>query len=192
LDLVEAIGKLRGRGTELYALMLGDGPLRQAVEGRISVLGLQNHVRLTGFVNQQEIPLVLDAGDILAMTSEVDPHPLSVTESMIVGHAIVASDRIGCVGPTDSARPGVNALVYPVGDIERLAHCLEQLATDRELLLRMATTSKDRAASQDVSVTVSAVLQAIQSLRPKFAGSWSDVDADCLDKLQQGPLLAVT
>ena len=44
------------------------------------------------------------------MCSEKDPHPLAVTESMAAGNAVIASDRVGCVGPTDAARPGVNAL----------------------------------------------------------------------------------
>ena len=180
LDLVEAIGTLRDRGISVYALMLGDGPLRGSVAQRISDLGLEELVRLTGFVNQREIPLVLDAGDILAMTSEIDPHPLSVTESMIVGHPIVASDRIGCVGPTDSARPDVNALVYPVGNVAALADCLGRLATDEDLRHRMGEASRELAASQDVPVTVDAVLLAIRHLQVDFAEPWHDVSSPVL------------
>ena len=163
LDLVEAVARLTDIEPRVQALFVGDGGLRNAIEARVSQLQLAEHVRIAGFINQSEMPTVLAAGDVLAMCSETDPHPLAVTEAMAVGKAVVASDRVGCVGPTDAARPGVNTLVYPCGDVGQLADRLRTLAEDPDLRARMSVASRELALTQNTSVTVSAVLRAAES-----------------------------
>ena len=160
LDLVDAVARLPER---VQALMIGDGPLRAAVADRIADLRLAGRVKMAGFINQSQMPEALHAGDLIAMCSEVDPHPLAVTEAMAVGNAVVASDRVGCVGPTDAARPGENALVYPCGSVERLAEAIAALEADRALLRRMQAASLDIAATQDTDVAVAAVMRALAS-----------------------------
>ncbi|MFV0444362.1 MAG: glycosyltransferase family 4 protein, partial [Planctomycetaceae bacterium] len=108
LDLVEAVARLSASYPRVEALIVGSGSLEARVRRRIEELQLGSRIRLTGFVNQSEVPRVLWLGDVLAMCSEKDPHPLAVSESMAAGNAVIASDRIGCVGLTDSARVGEN------------------------------------------------------------------------------------
>jgi glycosyltransferase involved in cell wall biosynthesis len=165
LDVVKAVDVLRDRLPHLQALMLGSGPLEKNVREEIERLGLQGRVVLPGFINQSEMPVALSLGDCLAMVSEKDPHPLAVTESMAVGNAVVASDRVGCVGPTDSARMGENAIVYPCGDIDQLANAIERLATDKDLLARFQNRSVELSFSQDSSIMVIAVLAALGVVR---------------------------
>jgi glycosyltransferase involved in cell wall biosynthesis len=176
LDLVDAIGLLRMEGANVSALFIGDGPLRAELEQRAVARGVQEHVRVSGFVNQSKIPEILSAADALAMTSERDAHPLAVTESLAFGHPIIASDRVGCVGSTDTARPDVNAFVYPCGDIGALARAIKRLYEDPVLYDSMSAESRRLAPEQDVSVTVDAVLQALLALREKFRAIWTDVD----------------
>ncbi len=172
-DFVSALAEVRARGLDLYGLFIGDGQLRSALEAQVQRAGLSNFVKFTGFINQREIPLVLEAADILVLPSEVEPHGQAVTESMAVGSAIVASDRVGCVGPNDAARPGENALVYPCGDVPALADCLARLFTDPVLRRGMQQASWRLAQTQDVSVTVRATLRALVSLIPEFRPVWS-------------------
>jgi glycosyltransferase involved in cell wall biosynthesis len=184
-DLLRAVELLVARQLPVAALYVGDGPLRQDLERAVADRGLQGRVRFAGFVNQSEIPLVLDSGDILAVTSEKDPHPLVVTESMAVGHAIVASDRVGCVGPTDAARPGVNAVTYPAGDAAALAAALAPLIESEELRQRLGKASLALAPTQDIRRTAAAVLRAIRALQPSFASTWRDLSPDVLQLLQR-------
>jgi glycosyltransferase involved in cell wall biosynthesis len=171
LDLVEAVASLRSLGSEVSALLVGDGPLRSPIESRIVALGLSDFVKITGFVNQSEMPWVLEAGDVIVSASRFDPHPLVAAEGMAVGLPIVASDRVGCVGPTDAARPGVNALVYPCGDVPALAERLNELCGNEALRHRMSRASLELAPSQDVSVTVGAVVAALGALGLAPAGT---------------------
>jgi glycosyltransferase involved in cell wall biosynthesis len=161
LDFIDALAQLRREQVSIQGLVIGSGPLREAVERRIEELGLTESVRLSGFVNQSEMPLVLEAGDVLVSTSEVDPHPLVVSEGLAVGLPVVASHRVGCIGPTDSARPGVNALVYSCGDVAGLSAALRRLALEPMLYARMSRASLALAATQDASVTAAAVVRAL-------------------------------
>ncbi len=163
LDLIEAVAKLKNNSQKVQALFVGSGELEGQIINRIRELGVEDQIKLSGFINQSEIPIVLHAGDILSMCSEKDPHPLAVTESMAVGNAIVASDRVGCVGPTDAARPGINALVYPCGDVEGLTEQLQRVVNDSELRKRMSEASKKLAWTQDTRVTVLSILKAVNS-----------------------------
>ena len=162
LDLVRAIDQLYGRLPHVQAMMLGSGPLESAVRDEVENRNLKDRVILPGFVNQSEMPRLLWLGDCLAMCSEKDPHPLAVTEAMSVGNAVIASDRVGCVGPTDAARPGENVLVYPCGDVDALAKQIERLANDPEMQKRFRARSIELAATQDTLVMVKAVLSAME------------------------------
>jgi glycosyltransferase involved in cell wall biosynthesis len=166
-DFVRALARLRGEAVPVWGLLVGDGPLRPELEGLIRQHGLADRVRITGFVNQAEMPLLLEAGDLLVTASDNDPHPLVVTEGLAVGLPVVASDRVGCIGPTDTARPGVNALVYPCGDVAALARQVRLLAEDEALRGRLGQASRTLAATQDAGVTAEAVVRAIRSLPPK-------------------------
>ena len=113
---MEAIARFRGSTPRIEGPIVGSGPLEPQVRKRIQELKQEDRIKMCGFVNQSEMPQVLWTGDILAMCSEKDPHPLAVSEAMAVGNAIVASDRVGCVGPTGCGPlRGRNALTYACG-----------------------------------------------------------------------------
>ena len=163
LDLVEAVAAVQDQVPQLEALIVGSGPLEHRLRGRIRELGLQNRVRMAGFVNQSAMPSVLWLGDVIAMCSEKDPHPLAVSESMAVGNAVVASDRVGCVGPTDAARPGINADVYPCGDVRALADRLLRFVSDGDRRAAMKKASLSIVETQDVKCAYRAVLDFLRS-----------------------------
>ena len=91
LDLARAIER---SGAELNLLLLGDGPLRQALHAYERRLP----VRCLGFINQAELPSWYATGDILALPSGREPWGLVVNEGMACGLIPVVSDAVGC-GP---------------------------------------------------------------------------------------------
>jgi glycosyltransferase involved in cell wall biosynthesis len=172
LDLVEAVATPECRKAGIHALFIGDGPLRSKVEARSRELGISEQIKVTGFLNQSEMPNAMLAGDTLAVVSERDAHPLAVTEGLAVGLPFIASDRIGCVGPSDTARPGVNALVYECGNVHALSAALVTLATQSQLRQSMVASSREIARTQSLSVTVNAVLAALRGQSKAFSGNW--------------------
>lgn len=130
LDLIEAVRRLGD--PRVKALFVGTGPLEQEVRRHGG-----DCVRITGFVNQSEIPGILSLGDVAVMPSEYDPHPLAVTESLALGIPVVVSDRLGCYGPDDALRPEENGFVYPCGNVAELASILSRLRDDSALRARL-------------------------------------------------------
>jgi len=123
LDLLEAFARLDRPGCCL--VMVGDGELRPQMEAFIESRRLAG-VRLTGFVNQQDIPRYYAAADIFVMCSDADETwGLSVNEAMNLGLPVIVSDETGCAA--DLVRQGENGFVFPAGDVDALAACLGML-----------------------------------------------------------------
>ena len=59
-----------------------------------------------------------------------EPYGMVLVEAAIVGLPLIATLETGAVGPTAIARAGVNALVYPAGDVAALAAHLARLRDD--------------------------------------------------------------
>jgi glycosyltransferase involved in cell wall biosynthesis len=123
LQLVEAIAMLRRRGIPARALMIGDGPMRGAVEERARRLGVAPYVTITGF--QQDVRPFVGACDVVALTSFTEAFSLAAIEAMALARPVVHSD-VG--GAAEMIRPGRNGFLFPVGDTPALAERLAALA----------------------------------------------------------------
>jgi glycosyltransferase involved in cell wall biosynthesis len=121
LQLLEAVAALRARGIPARALLIGDGPMRAAVEARAARLGMVDHVMVTGL--QSDVRPLLGASDVVALCSTaIETFSLSALEAMALGRPVVQSE-IG--GAAEMTRPGIDGWLFPVGDtralVERLA-----------------------------------------------------------------------
>ena len=140
-------------------LLVGDGPDR----GALASLAEQGEGRigLTGFVNQSRMPAYFAACDALVVASDHDPHPLVVTEGLFLGLPVIASDRIGCIGPDDTVRPGENGIVYAAGDINELSRAMREIFADHGRYERFREQSRCIAASQDTPVAAARFAEAV-------------------------------
>lgn len=161
LDLAEAVSQLNGV-PRVVALFAGNGSCRTELEGYAA--RFPEKIVVAGFVNQSEIARFYAASDVLAMPSSKDPHPLVVTEAATFGVPGVVSDRCGCVGPTDVARDGETAIVYPCGYVSRLASAIQRLAQDSSLRNRLGSAAREVAATQDVKPAAKAFAEAARKL----------------------------
>ena len=160
-DLVEAIDRLKGQ-TQVHAALAGNGVLLRDLERRAEGLP----VTFLGFVNVDELPRAYVAADVLVHTSAIDPHPLVCSEAAICGLPMILSDRVGAAGPTDVARPGENALIYPCGDTAALAEQLRLISSDPALHQTMSTASERIFSEVDVQASVAGVISALTALIP--------------------------
>jgi glycosyltransferase involved in cell wall biosynthesis len=134
----------RGEGTLTF---VGDGPLRNALEGR-------DGIRLPGRAEHEEVPTWIDACDVLCQPSLVEPFGLATLEAMASGRSVVAT-RVG--GPPEFVTQEAGVLVDPEDDQE-LVSALSQAAA----LPRPNLAGRDAAADHDVKLQaerVEAVLE---------------------------------
>lgn len=163
LDLVVAASSQPHGGRPVWAFLVGEGAYRKTIEDFCSANQVRNVV-LTGFVNQSVIANYYAAADVLAVTSLIDNHPLVVSEAGSFGLPAIVSDQVGCIGAKDSARPGVNAIVYPCGYRQKLAKAIRELYGDRDRYREMSNASEEIARTQDVTVAATYLAAAAQQL----------------------------
>jgi len=124
LQLVEAIAKLRARGIPARALLIGDGPMRPAIESRARDLGVAADVVIAGF--HQDVRPLLAASDAVALPStSVETFSLAALEAMALGRPVVLSE-IG--GAAEMVRPDENGFLFPAHDTPALVDSLAALA----------------------------------------------------------------
>jgi len=90
-------------------LIAGEGRLRGSLERIVARRGLEGHVRLLGF--RRDVPDLIAAADILAVSSLWEGMPNVVLEAMAGAKPVVATDVEGCREIVQPERTGL--LVRP-------------------------------------------------------------------------------
>jgi len=111
--LADAFARL-GEGTLTF---VGDGPLRERLEGR-------ERVELAGVVPHDAIPAQIAAAHVVCQPSLIEPFGQAVLEAMASERSVVAT-RIG--GPPEFVRPDAGILVDPT-DVAALEQALRAAA----------------------------------------------------------------
>ncbi len=171
-DLIDAVRSL-GR-SDVYALLIGSGPMEAQLRAGLSPA---DPVRITGFVNQSQMPAHMMLADVGVVCSEWDPHPLVVTEFAACGLPVVASHFCGMWGPNDILRPDENGFVYPCGDVAELACCITRLVDDPALAARMGAHSLELSATQSARYGAQIVAEQLRKLRRSIAVSHSNTSS---------------
>lgn len=117
-------------------LIVGTGTRRTALEEMARSLGIEDHVRFTGFVVDMA-PIYRLLRINVNCSSGTETSCLALSEGMSAGVPCVASDYGGnraMIGEGDAG------MLFPVGDAAALAECILQIAEspDREVQMRRA------------------------------------------------------
>jgi glycosyltransferase involved in cell wall biosynthesis len=122
LDMVKAIAALPQR--DVYMVWLGDGVLRAETERLIAKEGLGDRFLLLG--DRDDVPRLLPAFDVFAMSSLWEGLPCSVVEAMTCGIPVVATAVNSVPEVVISGRTGLLARPGDPGSLaQALAHMLE-------------------------------------------------------------------
>jgi glycosyltransferase involved in cell wall biosynthesis len=78
-------------------VLLGDGPLREALNSQLSTLNLHRHVRLPGFKQYDELPGYYALAKAFIHSSTTEQWGLVVNEAIASGLPVIVSERCGCV-----------------------------------------------------------------------------------------------
>jgi glycosyltransferase involved in cell wall biosynthesis len=166
LLLLEAYRRVHQRH-HCALLMAGDGPLRGELETEIRESSIPD-VRITGFLNQSEMPKAYAAADLLVLPSRAEPWGLVVNEAMNFSLPIVVSDRVGC-GP-DLAQPGLNGEVFEHSSADALEAVLDRCISQPERLLELGRASLQRIQQWGLPETARGITQALSAVVGKAVG----------------------
>jgi len=102
----------------------GDGTYRDYLVRRIGALGLEECVKLPGFLPQSDMPSFYSALDVVAHPSIEEPFGLAVVEAMACLRPVVA---IGGGGILEIIRDEENGLLVPAEQPEAMANAITRL-----------------------------------------------------------------
>ena len=147
-DLLRAVAHLRGEGQRWKILIIGDGPMRDAIQATISTLMLQQDVVITGFLS--DVRGALTACDVVALVSKSEAFSIAALEAMAMAKPMMMSD-VG--GAREQVVDGLNGFLFPVGDVARLANCLRRCA-DPTRVASMGAAARDRVGQKFSQLTM--------------------------------------
>ncbi len=119
----------------------GEGPLSGELKRYVQEKGAD--VEFLGFVTGSELRRLLEESQFVVVPSRwYENLPFSVMESLAAGKAVVAAD-IG--GIPEMVEEGVNGLLFPAGDTEKLRECLGRMIDDPEARRGMGAAGRKKA-----------------------------------------------
>jgi glycosyltransferase involved in cell wall biosynthesis len=142
-DLVAACGLLRLRGERHRLEVVGDGPLRDQLEGASARLGID--ARFRGALPQEQVLRLMEQAAVFCLPCVVardgdrDGLPTSVLEAMALGVPVVTTAVSGLAEVVLHERTG---LIVPERDPSALADAIVRLRSDYELRARLAAGAR--------------------------------------------------
>ena len=131
-DFVRLAGLINQSLPGVKFVLVGDGALRENIEDLISQYNLPNNMFLLGW--REDIPEILSAIDVFALTSLWEGLPISVLEAFASHKPVVATDTGGVREVVFENKTGFLA---PLGDVKAMAEKVKILLNDKSLRLKM-------------------------------------------------------
>jgi glycosyltransferase involved in cell wall biosynthesis len=150
LTFVRAMKKVVDAVPHAHALVVGDGPLRPAVERAIAQSGLGGNVHLAGY--RGDADTLLPAADVVALSSREEGMGTVLIDALWMGKAIAAT-RAG--GIPEVVQDGACGLLSPPEDGLALGSAISRLLMDSALRSRFAVAGRARASAFSVENTAS-------------------------------------
>lgn len=102
-----------------YKLVIyGKGPLEARLRNEVTRKGLTNKVEFPGHIDN--MPEVLERATLFVLSSDYEGMPNALIEAMALGLPCISTD-CPCGGPRYLIENGVNGILVPVGNTEKLA-----------------------------------------------------------------------
>jgi glycosyltransferase involved in cell wall biosynthesis len=135
--------RLALRIPQLRFVLVGDGPLRPALEALAQRLELRDRMIFLG--DRRDIPAVLASLDISVLSSSSESLSNVIMESMAAGIPVVAA-KVG--GNPELVENGKTGFLFSPGDEEQFAAALETLVAQPELRKQFGSCARDRAQAE--------------------------------------------
>ena len=128
------IASARELPSDYQVLIIGDGPIRQNLEDDVLRNGVQDKVRLLGYVEDHEAHALLAACDIFVLSSVMKTEAFGIVqiEAMSLGKPVVATE-VPESGVSWVNAHGISGLNVSIKDPEALAKAIRAICSDDSL-----------------------------------------------------------
>lgn len=147
LDLLtEAFMDIKKDYENIVLMLIGDGPLKEQLEKKVSEHAITKLVIFTGRVDHGELPEHIAAFDIAVMPDSNDyGSPMKVFEYMAMGKPVVAPK----LGPLeDGIRHEKEGFLFRQKDIRELTEIIKRLLNDNNLMISAGKAARENILSK--------------------------------------------
>lgn len=143
--LLRAFASICASGGAAELVILGDGPLRPALERQAAALGIADRVRFLGHRGADEVRDWLQRAALVAVPSltaasgDSEGLPNAAVEAIAAGVPVVGTNHTGI---PEAITDGVNGFLSPEGDVEHLSMRIAQLLASPDLRERMGQAGR--------------------------------------------------
>ncbi len=139
-ELVAASTELVRDFPRVRFLLVGDGPLRPALEAELARRGLARHFVFTGLVPPDRIPDLVGAMDMLVHLSRREGLPRALPQALAAGRPVVAYD---CDGAGEVCVNGRTGFLVPPGNLTALRERIRLLGGDPGLRAELGNRGRE-------------------------------------------------
>jgi glycosyltransferase involved in cell wall biosynthesis len=122
-ELLRAVALVPGVRTEI----VGEGVCREDLTKLAAQLDITDRVVFHGYLSDQDLVRAYRRCDIFCMPGTAELQSIATMEAMAASLPVIAADAMAL---PHLVRPGVTGLLYPPGDVDRLAGALMTLSAD--------------------------------------------------------------
>jgi glycosyltransferase involved in cell wall biosynthesis len=146
--LLRAAAAVMNSGVRFQMDVVGKDTLQGEIQALTHQLKLSETVKFHGFLTQRQLRPLVEAADLMVLSSRHETGPLVALEAAIAGVPTVGT----MVGHIAEWAPHA-ALAVPVGDWQGLGGAIRHLLEDEDLRLRIAHEALKRAVREDADYT---------------------------------------
>ena len=142
---IRAFAKIAGKHKESTLTLIGKGPLQEPLQALAAELGVADKVIFKGSVPSAQMPAMLENYDVLvapcivAKNNDRDSGLIVLKEA---GASAMASIGTFCGGLPEIIDDGKTGMLVAQRDTEKLAECMDALASDYSLRTQMGTAAR--------------------------------------------------
>jgi glycosyltransferase involved in cell wall biosynthesis len=161
LLLVKAAWQLAKQGTDFELVLAGDGELRAEIEAMIVRLNLESKVRITGWINSEQVRDEILAARGLVLPSFAEGLPVVIMEAMALRRPIISTFIAGI---PELVQPGEHGWLVPAGDVQALVEAMRAcLDAPTDVLTRLGDAARERVlARHDVDIEAAKLVKLFQ------------------------------
>ena len=131
--LLNIVSRLFEKFTDWSLIIMGKGPLCEELKNQAKRLGIESKVFFPGRVMNPFS--ILSRCDVFVLSSRYEGFPNALLEAMACGLPVVSFDC--STGPNQIIQHGINGLLVPAEDKDRLKEALHSLMVEKEMRERM-------------------------------------------------------
>lgn len=145
-NVFEALSLVKHKYQDFIYLVIGKGTDKNRLNELIRQYGLEDNVKMVGYISENEKPIFYNASDIYIMTGrevkgDVEGFGLVYLEANSYGKPVIASRTGGVIEAVIDKETG---LLVDQGNTEQIKNVILQLAEDRGLRKQLGENGKKR------------------------------------------------